>query len=109
MAGVKLLVIYPYPKDLPAFEREYTERHLPLAAKKIPGKIKFLTTKVLSTPTGERPSFYRVAELHFPSMEALQKAAGSQGAKEAIAHAVSISTGGAPIFLVAEEEKPVSF
>jgi hypothetical protein len=42
-------------------------------------------------------------------MEVLQKAAGSQGAQEAIADAVALSTGGAPIFLVAEEEKPVPF
>jgi uncharacterized protein (TIGR02118 family) len=109
MAGVRLLVIYPRPKDVSVFEREYTEKHLPLAAKKIPAKIKFVTTKVVGTPTGETPPFYRIAELHFPSMEALQKAASSQGAQEAIADAVALSTGGAPIFLVAEEEKPVPF
>jgi uncharacterized protein (TIGR02118 family) len=109
MASVGLLVIYPRPKDVAAFEREYTEKHLPLAAKKIPAKIKFVTTKMLGTPTGETPPFYRLAELHFPSMEVLQKAASSEGAQEAIADAVALSTGGAPIFLVAEEEKPVPF
>jgi len=37
-------------------------------------------------------------------MEALQTSAASQGAKDTLAHAVSISTGGSPIFLIAEEE-----
>jgi len=37
-------------------------------------------------------------------MSALQETAGSAGLQEAAAHAVSISTGGAPHFLVAEEE-----
>jgi hypothetical protein len=37
-------------------------------------------------------------------MEALQKCAASEGAKETLAHAASISTGGSPVFLIAEEE-----
>jgi len=37
-------------------------------------------------------------------MEALQAAAASAPAQKAVAHAVSISSGGKPIFLVAEED-----
>ena len=37
-------------------------------------------------------------------MEALQACAASEGGKQTIANAVAISSGGAPIFLVAEEE-----
>jgi len=37
-------------------------------------------------------------------MSALQACAASEGAEETIANAVSISTGGPPIFIVAEEE-----
>lgn len=109
MAGVRLLVIYPRPKDIEAFERAYTRNHLPMAAEKIPAKTKFVTARMLGTPEGEEPPFHRIAELHFPSLEALQEAASSQGAQEAIADAVALSTGGAPIFLIAEEEKPVPF
>lgn len=50
------------------------------------------------------PPFYRFEEVYFPSMQALEACAASEGGKEALAHAVKISTGGAPIFLVAEEE-----
>jgi hypothetical protein len=40
---------------------------------------------------------------HFPAMGDLKSCAASEGGKQVIAHAVSISSGGAPILLVAEE------
>jgi hypothetical protein len=45
-----------------------------------------------------------VAEVYFPSKQALETCAASEGGKEALAHAVKISSGGPPISLVAEEE-----
>ena len=102
MAGVKFMVIYPRPTDIEAFEKVYQDKHVPMAVEKLGGKTKFVATKVLVSPQGI-PPFYRVAEIHFPSMEVLEACAGSAGAKETLAHAVSISTGGSPIFLVAEE------
>ncbi len=104
MAGVKLLVIYPRPKDIEVFEKLYQEEHVPMAVDKLAGKTKFVATKVLATPDGTPPPFYRIAEVHFPSLEALQACAQSAGGKETVAHAVKISSGGAPIFLVAEEQ-----
>ncbi len=95
MAGAKLVVLYPSPRDVKAFERAYTQDHAPMVTPQ--------TFKV-GTPDGSAPPFYRIAELHFPSMEALQAAAASAPAQKAVAHAVSISTGGKPVFLVAEEE-----
>jgi uncharacterized protein (TIGR02118 family) len=68
------------------------------------GITKFVASKVVGTPDGSAPPFHRIAELHFPSMEALQRAAASSSAQKAVAHAISISTGGKPIFLVVEEE-----
>jgi hypothetical protein len=59
---------------------------------------------VLSSAQGGSAPFHRIAEIHVPSMSALQACAASEGAKETIANAVSISTGGPPIFIVAEEE-----
>lgn len=103
MAGVKFIVIYPRPTDIDAFEKLYQDEHVPMAVEKLVGKTKFVATKALDSPQGT-PPFYRIAEIHFPSIEALQTCAASEGAKETLAHAVSISTGGSPIFLVAEEE-----
>ncbi len=100
---MKFVVIYPRPKDIERFEKVYQAEHVPMAVEKLAGKTKFVATKVLDSPQGT-PPFYRIAEIHFPSMAALEACANSQGAKETLDHAVSISTGGAPIFLVAEEE-----
>lgn len=102
MAGTKLIVIYPRPKDIEAFEKVYAGEHFPLAIEKLKGKTKIVSTRVLGSPQGEAP-FHAIAEVHFPSLEALQECANSEGGKETLAHAVSISSGGKPIFLVAEE------
>lgn len=103
MAGAKFIVLYPRPIDIEAFEQVYQKEHVPMAVEKLAGKTKFVATKVVASPQGT-PAFYRIAEIHFPSMEALQACAASEGAKQTLAHAVSISSGGAPTFLVAEEE-----
>jgi hypothetical protein len=68
------------------------------------GRQKFVASKVVGTPDGSAAPFYRAAELHFPSMEALQAAAASPSAQKVVGHALSISTGGKPIVLVAEED-----
>lgn len=104
MADIKFMVMYPRPKDIEAFEKLYQEEHIPMAVEKLAGKTKFIATKILTTPEGTPPPFYRIAEVYFPSMEALQACAQSAGGKETLAHAVTISSGGAPVFLVAEEE-----
>ena len=67
------------------------------------GKTKIVGTKVLGSPEGT-PAFYRIAEIHFRSMADLEACAASDGGKKTLAHAVTISSGGPPIFLVAEEE-----
>jgi uncharacterized protein (TIGR02118 family) len=104
MAEVKFIVIYPRPTDLEAFEKLYQEEHVPMAVEKLAGKTKFVATKVMAIPDGGTPPFYRIAEVHFPSLEALQACAQSEGGKETLAHAVKISSGGSPIFLIAEEQ-----
>lgn len=105
MAGAKLVVLYPYPQDMDVFERAYTEDHVPMVNENaMKGITKFVATKVVGTADGSAPPFYRIAELHFPSLEALQECASSASAQEAVAHAVSISSGGKPLFLIAEEE-----
>ena len=103
MAGVKLIVMYPRPKDIDAFEKLYQSEHVPMAVEKLKGKIKLVATKVTASPQGT-PPFYRIAEVHFPSMDALQACAASDGGKQTLAHAVQISSGGPPVFMIAEEE-----
>jgi uncharacterized protein (TIGR02118 family) len=103
MAGVKLVVMYPRPKDVDAFEKVYQAEHVPMAVQKLGGKTKLVATKVVGSPQGTAP-FYRIAEVHFPSMEALQACAASEGGKEKIGHAMKISSGGPPVIMIAEEQ-----
>jgi uncharacterized protein (TIGR02118 family) len=103
MAGVKLIVMYPRPKDIDAFEKLYQNEHVPMAVQKLAGKTKLVASKVIASPQGT-PPFYRIAEVHFPSMDVLQACAASQGGKETLGHAAQISSGGPPVMLIAEEE-----
>jgi uncharacterized protein (TIGR02118 family) len=103
MSDAKLMVMYPLPKNVDAFEKIYQNEHVPLAVAKLGGKTKIVATKILGSPQGIAP-FYRIAEVYFPSKQALEACAASDGGKEAIAHTVKISSGGAPIFSAASAE-----
>lgn len=110
MAVAKVVVLYPTPKDVAAFERVYAHEHAPMVTPaNFPGITRFVASKIVGTPDGSPPPFFRMAEVCFPSMQALQAAAGSATAQPVVAHAVSISTGGMPVFLVVEEEETKTF
>jgi uncharacterized protein (TIGR02118 family) len=85
---VKLIVAYPQPNDASAFEKIYQQEHIPMAVAKLQGKTKIAATKILQSPP-RQPQFYRVAEVYFPSMEALQQCAESAGGKETYVHVLS--------------------
>src|SRR6267378_2655148 len=103
MKSVKLIVAYPQPKDASAFERIYQKEHVPMAIANLAGKTKIVATKVLQSPQG-KPQFYCIAEVHFASMEALQRCAESAGGKETLTHAAKISSSGPPVVMIAEED-----
>ena len=102
----KLIVLYPRPADPAIFERRYRVEHAPMVLEKIPGLKKFVASQVLGAPTGTAP-YQRVAELYFDSLESLQAAMASVGGQATVAHAVEISTGGPPVVLIAEDDKPL--
>jgi uncharacterized protein (TIGR02118 family) len=105
MAGAKLVVLYPTPRDSEQFERAYATEHAPMVTpKNFPGLTKFVATRITGTADGSAAPFARIAELHFPSLQALQAAASGEPASRAVAHAISISSGGPPLFLIAEEQ-----
>ena len=101
----KLIVLYPPPADVTTFERRYHSEHAPMAIQ-IPGVKKFVAAQVVGTPAGAAP-YQRVAELYFDSTESLQAAMASPGGQAAVAHAMEISTGGPPVILIAEDDKPI--
>lgn len=104
--AVKLVVIYPRPKDIEAFETLYNREQAPMTAYTLPGKTMIVATKVLGTPLGA-PPFHRIVEIHFPSLEALRGCATSKAWKQILTHALVISSGGKPTVLIAEEETQV--
>jgi uncharacterized protein (TIGR02118 family) len=105
VAGAKLIVVYPTPTDVAAFEQVYASEHVPMAGPifRAAGATKAVLTKITGSPTGA-PAFHRLVEVHFPSWAALQSAAASKPAQDALAHAHKISSGGPPLILLAEEE-----
>ena len=101
--AVKLVVLYPYPEDVEAFEKAYMNEHVPLVAERVTGVAKYVVSRAIGAQEGT-PPFYMIAELHFPSVEARQEGFLPQVAQELGAQAASISTGGAPISFICTEE-----
>src|SRR5271156_3530584 len=97
-----LLILYPKPKDKAAFDKAYREEHLPLAGPKLVGALGVATKRVVG-PAFAPPPYHLMSDVSFPTLEALKACAASTGGQEALAHAASISSGGAPMLLVAAD------
>lgn len=100
MKPAKLIVIYPTPTDVATFEQRYANEHVPMAVEKLQGKSRFVASLINSSHS----PYHRMAEVYFPSMQALQACLDSPGGKATAKHAIDISSGGMPLFLTAEVE-----
>lgn len=96
-------VIYNWPKDTAAFE-QYYPTHLKIVgdAQNEIGFSKAELTKFVSTLDGKKPTYYRQAELYFPSMEAAKKGMATEGFKKVGDDLKNFASGGL-IGLVATE------
>jgi uncharacterized protein (TIGR02118 family) len=103
MSTASAMVLYPQPTDAATFDRLYEQEHVQLA-QRIPGLIKLSSKRVLGAAAGQAP-YYVIAELHFPSLEALQAATVSPEGQQALGHAAAISTGGPPVVLACAEPR----
>lgn len=92
-----LLILYPQPIDAAAFAKAYRDEHLPYAGPRLTGATAVASRKIVGP--AETPPFHFVSDVSFPDIETLQRCAKSAGGQEALAHAASISTGGAPMVL----------
>lgn len=101
--SAKLLVLYPAPADPRQFDRRYEREHLPMGKEALIGATGLVSFHILGSPAGKSP-FARLTEVTFPTMKALQECAALPGAQKTLAHAVEISTGGPPHFLIVEQE-----
>lgn len=80
----RMIVIYPTPKDIEAFDRHYFDIHVPLA-KKLPG---LRTYEVNASPISmlvNTRSIHRIGMLHFDDLAAIQTAFASPQGQEAAA------------------------
>ena len=75
-----------------------------MAVEKLAGKARFVASLIKSSIGQEQMPFHRIAEVYFPSMQDLEACLNSPGGQETAAHAVEISSGGGPLFLIAEVE-----
>ena len=89
----KLTILYGHPTDPAAFEHYYAETHLPIAAK-VEGLERAEFSKVIGTPDGSAPAFYRIAELWFESLADLQAVMATPAARAAVADIANFATGG---------------
>ena len=98
-----LLILYPIPKDVKEFDRAYREEHLPYAAPRLKGATGVVTKRVVG-PAFAPPPYHLMSDVSFPTLDALKACAASEGGKEALAHAASISSGGAPMLIVVTDD-----
>ena len=81
----RLTVVYDEPADKDAFDRRYTDEHVPLV-KAVPG----LGSLQLSHPQGGTP--YLVAELIWPSEDAFKASSATPEMAETRKHAAGCGT-----------------
>ena len=101
MSEVQLVVLYPHPTDVEAFNAGYVD-HIALLRKnaQIPdGVTPYTLTRFGPGPTGD-PAYYQMFTMPFPSAEALQAAFATPEMQEVAADSARLSTGGAPVIMV---------
>ncbi|MGN6252931.1 MAG: EthD family reductase [Marmoricola sp.] len=83
----RFTVQYAVPQDPAAFDRAYTEEHVPLV-RDLPGLAAFTLSH--PEPAGGEKSVYLVAQLDFPDAAAMQEALRSDAMAAAGRHAASL-------------------
>jgi uncharacterized protein (TIGR02118 family) len=97
---VKLVVLYTHPGDPDAFERHYSDTHMPLVSK-IPGLQRAETGRLVAAIDGGEHTYYRAAELYFADQAALEAGFGSDEGKAAAADYQQIAPPGSRMFVEA--------
>ena len=98
-----LLILYPNPDEPAVFDRAYRDEHLPYAGPRLEGATGVATRRVVG-PAFAPPAYHLMSDVDFPSLDALKACAASTRGQEALQHAASISTGGAPTILVVTDD-----
>ncbi len=94
---VKVVVLYGHPTDPATFEEYYANTHMPLVEKV--GAPRTEATRIVGTPDGSPPPYYRVFEIWFENMQQLQQALGSPEGQAISGDLPNFATGGATILI----------
>lgn len=95
---VKIVVLYGPPTDPAAFEDYYASTHAALASK-MPNVERFEASRVVATPDGGEPPYYRIAELWFENEETMQATMSSPEGQATVADIPNFATGGATVVI----------
>jgi uncharacterized protein (TIGR02118 family) len=92
-----LTVCYGHPADPAAFDAYFSSTHIPLV-EKIPGLASFTVRRCASLDASQ-PPYYLLAELGFPSAEALNAGLSSPEGQATAADVPNYATGGVTMFV----------
>jgi uncharacterized protein (TIGR02118 family) len=104
MSETKITVIYDNPTDPDAFESAYEAEQLE-AARKIPGYLRFETSKVWPKEDGSPTPAYRMIDLYYPDYDAAVLAVSTPEAGAFFQAMGRLSTGGVRV-LMSDVEVP---
>jgi uncharacterized protein (TIGR02118 family) len=95
---VKGTALFGHPDDPDAFEEYYASTHV-LLVEKIPNVQRFEAARIVATPDGSEPPYYRIGELYFEDVEQMQAGLASEEGQAVTADFQNFATGGVTIFL----------
>ena len=104
MAETKITVIYDNPTDPAAFENAYLTEQLE-TARRIPGYVRFESSKVWPKEDGSPTPAWRSIDLYYPDYDAASVAVTTPEAGEFFEAMARLSTGGVRV-LFSEIEIP---
>ena len=95
---VKGTALFGHPEDPDAFEEYYASTHVPLVHE-IPNLQRFEAARIVATPDGGEPPYYRIGELYFEDVEQMQAGLGSEEGQAVTADFQNFATGGVMLFI----------
>lgn len=104
----KVTLLYGQPADAAAFDKYFLETHLPLA-ERLDGYLKMEVTHFVRGPSGEKPPFYRMAELYFVDQHSMNHSFDSPDGKAMISDFNSFAPGGMQMIMGSVEELSLEF
>ena len=95
---VKGTALFGHPDDPDAFEEYYASTHVPLA-EKIPNLRRFERARIVATPDGSEPPYYRIGEIYFDDVEQMQAGLASEEGQAVTADFQNFATGGVTLLI----------